>query len=479
MTLRRSFYFSFGRTGGQTIIQFLSNLVIARLLAPAELGVFVIAIAALMMLGALREFGISRYIIKEQELTKAKIATVFGVAIMISWSVAAMFFLARHQLARFYGTPELADLLAVLSLGYVVMPFGQIPLARLRREQRHSLLAANALMGSLSGSAVSITLVATGSGPIGLAIGMVSGITVSTALALRAYPEHVTMLPSLSEWRSVFGFGAVASLGAIVVQIGEQAPALVLGRMLGPAETALFQRANSLSAAIIGIVVTSSNWVTGAAVGELYRSGEDISRLTVRTTTYLTAITWPVLAFIAVKAEAIIGLLYGANWLDSAPLLPPLCLSFAMNVVVSQAAAVYDGTGAALLHLRNHSLSVMVVVLLLIFGSQYGLLAVAWLVPLATAARVAIHSSALRQYAGVGIQRLVLAQYKSAALAAGFGLVLIGMVELEPDGASGAPLPLVLEALAAVPAYLAVVFLVGHPLRKEIATLARRVVRRG
>jgi O-antigen/teichoic acid export membrane protein len=472
MTLRRSFYLSFGRFGGQVLIQFVTNIVLARLLAPAEIGVFAVALAVIMTLGALRDFGIPRYLLKEREITEAKLATVFGVSLLLGWSLAVALFLGRHAAARFYGAPELADILAVLAVTFLLLPIGQPALAMLRREQRHDQLAVNALCAALGGSTTSITFAALGFGPISMAYGALVGAVLTSALALRSEPAHLRLRPSLSEWRGVMGFGAMATASSIVAQLGVNAPALLLGRLMGFAETGLFQRAYSLSNVILSVIVTSSNWVTGAAMGARYRSGEDMSVLALRTTDYLAVISWPALVLVALKAEAIIYLLYGAAWLPAALLLPPLCIAAGITIFASQATAVYDGTGAVGLLFRNHFLALVVAVLLLVIGAQYSLVAIAWLRIPAMTAQALLHFSALRRYAGIGVWQMTRALHRAFLVTAGFTLAFQGMILLEPEGAGRDPVALLVELIAAGMIYIALLFACRHPLRQELARVA-------
>ena len=472
MTLRRSFYLSFGRFGGTTAIRFVTSIVLARLLAPAEIGVFAVAFAVIMTLGALREFGVSRYVLKEREITEAKLATVFGVSLLFGWSLAVALYLGRHAAARFYGAPELADILAVLAVTFLLLPIGQPALAMLRREQRHGQLAVNALSAALGGSATSITFAVLGFGPISMAYGALVAAVLTSAHALHAEPAHLRLRPSLSEWRGVMGFGAVSTAGAIVAQRGQSAPVLLVGWLMGFAETGLFQRAFSLSNIVVAMIVTSSNWVTGAAMGVRYRSGEDMSMLALRTTDYLAVIGWPALVVLALKAEAVIYLLYGAAWLPATPLVPPLCIASGVTIFGAPAAAIYDGTGAVGLLLRNHFLVLFVAVLLLVIGAQYSLVVLAWLRIPAMAAHALLHFSALRRYAGIGVWRMTRALRRAFLVTAGFTLAFQGMILLEPQGAGRDPATLLVELVAAGMIYIALLFACRHPLRLELTRLA-------
>src|SRR3546814_16288184 len=59
--------------------------------------------------------------------------TAYSVAFAIAWPLGIALFLARDATAAWYGEPELAPVIGVLSLTFVAMPFGTPPLAMMRR----------------------------------------------------------------------------------------------------------------------------------------------------------------------------------------------------------------------------------------------------------------------------------------------------------------------------------------------------------
>jgi len=140
LSIKRGVAISFGKTGTAFLISFASNIVLARLLLPSEIGIFSTALAVLAILHAIRDFGLGRYLLKEPILTDDKIRTVFGVAILISWSLGAIIFVFRGQAAEFYRERQIAEILGWLSVNFVFLPFGQPALALMRRERRYGRL---------------------------------------------------------------------------------------------------------------------------------------------------------------------------------------------------------------------------------------------------------------------------------------------------------------------------------------------------
>jgi O-antigen/teichoic acid export membrane protein len=477
MSLRRAFYLSFGRTGGQLFVQFLTNIALARLLAPAEIGVFAVALAFITLLNALRDFGVSRYLIKEKELSEAKLRTVFGLALLVGWGLAAAIFLGRSGVAAFYGEARLGPVLALLALAFLILPFGQPAMALLRRDERHAELAFVTLAASLAGALVSVGLAAAGFGPRAMACGHVTATLLTALLALRARPDHLRLRPGLAEWRAVTGFGVVASAGVIAVQLGLQTPALVIGRLLGFAELGFFQRANGLTSMVNGLIGTATNWVTGAALGTRSRAGAELAPLALAATSGIALVAWPLLLFMALRAEPLVVFLYGAAWAPAAALMVPLALAWAMTAIAGQALALCEGTGAAGLLLRNELLALAVAVLCLVVGARWGIEGAAWSRVPAALALLLIRMTALRRLAGIGTFALALALVRPAAVAAGFGLTLLALARIAPRDL---PAALLLPAEAALMAavFLALVLLVRHPLGAEILGLARRLLRR-
>src|SRR3546814_7761727 len=74
--------------------------------------------------------------------------TAYSVAFAIAWPLGIALFLARDAIAAWYGEPELAPVIGVLSLTFVAMPFGTPPLAMMRREMQFGRLYALGVAGA-------------------------------------------------------------------------------------------------------------------------------------------------------------------------------------------------------------------------------------------------------------------------------------------------------------------------------------------
>ena len=70
--LRRSLFITFFSTNAMTVVQFGVTLVLARLLTPAEVGIFSITSVVIGLAAVFRDFGVSSYLQRERDLTPQK-----------------------------------------------------------------------------------------------------------------------------------------------------------------------------------------------------------------------------------------------------------------------------------------------------------------------------------------------------------------------------------------------------------------------
>ena len=65
------------------VITLISSIVIARLLTPAEMGVYAIGLTLRALLDVFREFGIGNYLVQEKQLTREKVRAAFSVTLSL------------------------------------------------------------------------------------------------------------------------------------------------------------------------------------------------------------------------------------------------------------------------------------------------------------------------------------------------------------------------------------------------------------
>ncbi len=335
------------------VVNFGAIMVLARLLTPAETGLFSVAASVALLAQAVRDFGISEFLVQESDLTPAKIRTAFGLTLMLSWSLGAAIFLCRNWIATAYGTPELGNLIAVLSLSFAVTPFSSTILAMLNRTMSFGVMFRITQTSNLANAIVSIWFAYLGWKAMALALGMLAASVVTALVAGFSATTWDHFIPSFREWRALATFGAYMSGANIVQQVGARAPDLIIGRMLGYRPLGLYNRASGIVALFYDLVVSSVQAVAFPAFSGAHRAGEDMRRHYLRVVTLVTGAVLPVLAMLAVLAEPLVRALLGTLWLATAPLVPLICIGIAIEALAPMVPQFLSATGSVRMVLPN------------------------------------------------------------------------------------------------------------------------------
>ena len=227
-------------------LQLLSSIVIARLLTPGEIGIYSVAMVFLGFAYTFRDFGVANYLIQEKDLTPDKIRSAFAMTLMTGWTLALAIWLGSGFVAAFYHEPGIREIMHVISLNFMLIPFGVIPMAYMNRQMDFVHIALIRVISNIVSTSASIWLAYAGFSFLSMAWGSVAGIVVTFFLAQQWRPKGLPLLPGLKEMRSVVSFGSLSSLVMIFNDMSQGAPEMILGRLSGMATVGYFGRAMGL-----------------------------------------------------------------------------------------------------------------------------------------------------------------------------------------------------------------------------------------
>jgi len=326
-SVRRALALSFAERYVLIAIALLSNILIARLLTPEQIGLYSVSLAVIGIAQVLRDFGIGNFLIQEKNLNEAHIRTAFGFSLLMGGGLFVVVYLAAPFAGSFYGNDRMVQTLRISALNFLVLPFCTISLALLRRDMAFNQLVKVNLVAASIGSATTIGLAYLGFGPNSMAIGAVVGNIVTGVSAWAARTDRKLLLPGFSEWRTLLNFGAQNSAASIVTTISMDINDLVLGKILGFTPVAMISRAKGLMNLFHQELMGAVRNVAFPAFARAHRDGESLESRHVFSVSTVTVIAWPFYGFTALFALEILRLMFGPQWDEAASLVPIFCLA--------------------------------------------------------------------------------------------------------------------------------------------------------
>lgn len=344
-SLRLKIAAQFFISNGATVVNFLLSVYIARLLDPSEIGVFSMAAVLVAFAHVFRDFGVVSFIRSQKTLTTQSLRAAMGVMMCASWSFALVVFLAAPLAADYYGNARVAEVMQVLAIGFLFIPFGSIPQAMLARELDVRVHATVTAISVLAYTTSCIVLAKLGYSYMSFAWANLINIIVTAGAYWLLQPRNLPRLPSLCGWREVVQFGGGTMLTNSIRSCDAALPDLVIGRLSGAHFVGLFSRANSTVNILNYIAGPSINFAALPYLAKIHHSGEDVSREVKRIVAYLTGVMWPALALLAAMPEDLILLLYGPSWIESAAVIPALCIMAGIQMPFSVLQPAFTAMG--------------------------------------------------------------------------------------------------------------------------------------
>jgi len=455
-------------------LQFAMYIIVARLLTPQEIGLYSIAVITLSAAQVLRDFGVVAYIIKESELTTEKIRAASAISFSVSWSLAVLVFLASFPLAHFYEEPRLKALTWVLAANFVMIPFGAISMAVLRREFQMGRIFAIRVTSAFASAATSVVLALLGFGPMCLALGNTVNTAVTVVGARLFRPARLPLWPSFRGVRKILTFSGQTLTSSLLMEASRAAPDAILGKVIGPAGVALFGRAAGF-VDVFARFMSQAMWsVTLPFFSKVKREGEEVGPALARAQSHLVGVAWPFYAVLGLAAHPVMLTVFGNQWVASIPVLRWLSAFGAATAATMFASTALIGANHAAREVRMTAKVHVLRIVIVAAAASFGIVPLAICLSAAAIAEVAIVTAEIRRTLGIQLTTIGAIYARAAALAAWSSLPALALVvgdrmqELRLAG-------LLLLAVASLAFWLIGVFLLRHPLRSEISAVAARV----
>jgi len=474
MNLRRSLLISLLSRYALLLLGVVSSAIIARLLNPEEMGAFSLAMVLLSYATIFRDFGASTYLTQARELDDQKLRATMGLQLLAGTVLAITVILLGKPLANLYGYPILSTLIFWVAISYLVSPFGTVTQALLLRDMKFDVIARIQVGASIASAVVAVALAWAGFGAVSLALGQLASVVASVLLTLPYRPASLPWLPSLRGGREILGFGSTVTSTALINVTVKGAPEMLLGKLQGLYGVGLFARGQ-------GMVIMFGRQLTDAVssvalpnFAKLAREGGDLGAAFLHGTSYVCAVAWASCAGIAILAEPLIAVLYGAQWYEAIPLVRWVAGAYGAGLSVMLVSAALNACGKVKPVAWATLASGIVTVSAAALGALRSLEALSIGLFLAGLVHLCIFFKVAQAALGFRWGDLLDLMLRSAAAALGGTLPVLLLVVLPKPAPLQALIDLAGGILLGGLGFCVAVFVVRHPLRRELGLLVRK-----
>jgi len=460
-------------------MQFIASVVLARwYISPDQLGQFSIAFASVTLVAFLQDFGVTRYINGERDLTPAKLQTAFTISVLFAWGIALLALAAAWPISLFYRDPGMFTVTLIIAASYLLVPLAIVPQATCQRRMDYRSNTMIEVGSALANAGTALTLAILGHGALALAWG---AFAQQAARLIVSQWRAGGMLPwplKIADAKPIFAIGGANTVQVVCSSLSARAPELVIGRMLDTAAVGLFARASGLALQLRLLISGAVTGVFYPAFRRVRDNGDPLGPPYLRVLGAYTGVTWPALAGIAVLAEPLVRLLYGERWIAAAPLLTWIALSQLCYVAVPLYADLPLLLGRMKPLMRRMVIDTALSVVLIAITAPFGLVWVAISRVIHGLLYIAIYAPLMRDMLGMRWRDLASVTARSAlATGAAVGPLLASYAFWAGPAETGF-VQAAAMTISGIILWLATLHLTAHPLRDEIVDLASIVFSR-
>ena len=308
-------------------IQFISGIILARLLTPYDYGCIGMLSIFMVLANAFIDGGFGSALIQKKQPTQTDYSTIFFWNIGMSALMYIALFVWAPAIARFYNTPLLSSVLRVQGVVLFINAFNVIQSNLLKKKINFKAISIVSITTAIVSLIVTIWMAYKGYGVWAL----VTQNIISSAIPTIVFWFYVKWRPSWKfSWQSfkeLFSFGFYMLMTNLLNQFGSQIQGLLIGKKFNPATMGYYSKAlgtETMASQSISQIMTTVSY-------PLYAEAQDNKQVLIsmirRLTMTLAYFTFPLMFILFLCAKPIFVLLYSDKWLPSVPYFQVLCLA--------------------------------------------------------------------------------------------------------------------------------------------------------
>lgn len=347
-SITKGFFWTFGSNLLTKLILLVSGIVIARLIGPAEMGLFFVVNTVFLVAEIFRDAGLSQTYIAEVGMDERKESGFQMVSVLMSALLGLLILSLAPFLSGRGGLHQMVGI-ALAALGTLSNGYGAISLAKLYREGRYREAGLCDAFGTAVGSGIALVLVFLGHGYEALVWQLVARAFFSTLLQLKWAPVGGLRWES-DVIKHVFGssYAVLASngLNSIFLLVDQ----FLIVKMLGETAGGQYGVAKNLAGRPIDLLSTPMNRTMFPAYSRSNTDRKELATIFMRSIGATFLVILPIFAFMAIFARPIILFLFGKAYLPSIPVLQILAVYFGARSIGTLSGSLLIASG----HVRQN-----------------------------------------------------------------------------------------------------------------------------
>ncbi len=315
-------------------IGFVSTIVLARLLVPADFGLIALAGSLIAMLEVLGAVGLDTALIQRADARREHFDAAWTFHILFGLTTAVIIACVAWPLASYYEEPRLIWVMPIIAIAHAVQAFENIGVVAFRKELEFGReFKYRVIRRVVTTFVVTIPLALVLENYWALLLGSLAGSCIAVALsyALHSYRPRLSVvglgqLMTVSKW---------FLLTSVVEFLYGRMATLIIGRSNGSGAVGTFTLASEIANLATRDISAPIHRAVFPGYAKLADDRAELRLVYLRVISVMVLFILPGGIGISLLAEPMILILLGAKWTDAIPLVRILAIEAVLVVLLS------------------------------------------------------------------------------------------------------------------------------------------------
>lgn len=309
------------------IIYFVTQIMLARLLAPSVFGLIAMLQIFLAIGQSLIDSGMTTSLIRTKEVDQKDYSTVFLINIAVSIIIYIIIFFLAPLIAGFYNIPLLKPVVRIYTLSFIIQALVSVHTTRLTKEMNFRLQMLMQIPSAIIGGIVGVVMAYMG-------YGVWSLVWMSLIRAFIFMLQHwfytdwrPTFIIDTGRLKYHFNFGYKLTLSGLLDVVYTNSYNLIIGKLFSATELGYYNQADNLRMFPVNNLSTALNKVTYPMFASINDDDFKLKFAYKKLMTQVLFWTIPLMLVLIVIAKPLFIFIIGTKWLPAVPYFQILCVA--------------------------------------------------------------------------------------------------------------------------------------------------------
>ena len=359
--------------GGTQAVQFVIQIVLARILLPADYGVIALIVIFIAIAAVFVNSGFNTALIQKKDADKLDFSSVFYLSLCISGLVYVLLFLTAPAIASFYSESQITPVLRVLSVTLFFGAVNSVQYAMVAREMKFRKVFFSSLGGMMFSGILGIMMAYAGFGVWALVAQHLAQQIIITVILWFTVKWRPILEFSFTRLQKLFSFGGKLLCSSLLETVYYNIYGLVIGKFYNAEMLGFFSRGDQFPKLLMTNINSSISSVMLPALSAHQEDKSRVKAMVRRSIVTSSFVIFPLMAGLAVCAEPLVRLLLTDKWLPCVPFLQMMCLAYAFWPVHTANLQAINALGRSDIFLKLEIIKKCLGVVVLLLSIPYGI----------------------------------------------------------------------------------------------------------